>query len=213
MSRFTFKAALLGLFAAALFSGQAAFAAATPAAPKDFEKATFAAGCFWCVESAFEGLPGVTTVLSGYTGGASKDPTYEQTSEGNTGHAEAVEIIFDPKLVSYAKLLALFWANTDPTDLNKQFCDRGSQYRSAIFTHNPEQAALAAASKAKWQSDPLFAGKTIHTELNVSGDFYAAEEYHQDYAARNPIRYKYYRSGCGRDKQLKKVWGSAPAGH
>jgi len=213
MLRFTRLTGLLSFLATALLCTQAAFAAATPAAPKDFEKATFAAGCFWCVEAAFEGVAGVTNVISGYIGGASKNPTYEQTSEGNTGHAEAVEIVFNPKLVSYAKLLAIFWANTDPTDLNKQFCDRGSQYRSAIFTHNPEQAALAAASKAKWQMDPRFAGKTIHTELNVAGDFYAAEEYHQDYAARNPIRYKYYSSGCGRDKQLKKIWGVAKAGN
>ncbi len=213
MRPFSLKSVLVGLLSATLFASQLALATATPAAPKGFEKATFAAGCFWCVESAFEGLPGVTSVLSGYTGGQSKDPTYEQTSEGNTGHAEAVEIVFDPKIVTYAKLLDIFWANTDPTDLNKQFCDRGSQYRSAVFSHNPEQAAHAAASKAKWQIDPRFAGKTIHTELNLAGDFYAAEEYHQDYAARNPIRYKYYRSGCGRDKQLRKVWGSAPAGH
>ena len=198
------------LAAAALLCAQAVSASITQPAPKDFEKATFAAGCFWCVESAFEGLAGVSNVISGYIGGTTKDPTYEQTSAGNTGHAEAVEIIFNPKVVSYAKLLEIFWANTDPTDLNKQFCDRGNQYRSAIFTHNPEQAGLAAASKAKWQADSRFAGKTIHTELNVAGDFYVAEEYHQDYAARNPIRYKYYRSGCGRDRQLKKIWGAAP---
>ena len=213
MRQFSIKALLIALMSAALFASQAAVAAPTPAAPKGFEKATFAAGCFWCVESAFEGLPGVVSALSGYTGGQSKDPTYEQTSEGNTGHAEAVEIVFDPNIVSYAKLLDIFWANTDPTDSNKQFCDRGSQYRSAVFTHTPQQAALASASKAKWQADPRFTGKTIHTELNAAGDFYAAEEYHQDYAARNPVRYKYYRSGCGRDKQLKKVWGSAPAAH
>ena len=203
----------LAFLAGALLISQAVFAAPTPAAPANFEKATFAAGCFWCVESAFEGVAGVSSVLSGYTGGQTKDPTYEQTSGGTTGHAEAVEVIFDPKTISYAKLLEIFWANTDPTDLNKQFCDRGSQYRSAVFTHGPEQAKLAAASKAKWQADPLFSGKTIHTEVNVAGDFYAAEEYHQDYAARNPIRYRYYRSGCGRDKQLKKIWGVAPAGH
>jgi peptide-methionine (S)-S-oxide reductase len=204
----------IALFACiALFGALSVRAAPTPAAPAGLEKATFAAGCFWCAEAAFEGMKGVSSVVSGYTGGTTADPTYEQSNDGTTGHAEAIEIIFDPKVVSYAELLQVFWSNTDPTVKDQQFCDKGNQYRSAIFTHTPEQAKLAADSKAAWAKDARFAGKTIHTEVNVAGPFYLAEDYHQDYASRNSAKYKYYRWGCGRDKRLKQIWGAAPAAH
>lgn len=197
----------IALFALSAFS----FAAPTPAAPTGFEKATFAGGCFWCMETPFHGLSGVISAASGYTGGTVVDASYEQVSDGGTGHAESVEIVFDPKKISYAKLLEIFWANIDPTVANQQFCDRGSQYRSAIFTHTPAQAAAAAASKVKWQADKRFAGRTIYTEIKAASVFYAAEEYHQNYARKNPVRYKYYRWNCGRDQRLEKIWGSAPA--
>ncbi len=186
-------------------------AAATAAAPAGLEKATFAGGCFWCMETPFRGLAGVSSVASGYIGGNVVDATYEQVSDGGTGHAEAVEIVFDPKKISYAKLLEIFWANIDPTVDDQQFCDQGDQYRSAVFTHTPEQASAAAASKSKWQSDKRFAGRTIYTEINPASAFYAAEEYHQNYAQKNPSRYKYYRWSCGRDQRLEKIWGIAPA--
>ena len=209
MSRTSFFKPLLAiaLFALSAFSQ----AAPTPAAPTGLEKATFAGGCFWCMETPFHGLSGVTSATSGYTGGTVVDASYEQVSEGGTGHAESVEVVFDPKKISYAKLLEIFWANIDPTVANRQFCDHGNQYRSAIFTHTPEQAAAAAASKANWQADPRFAGRTIYTEITPASAFYAAEEYHQNYAQKNPVRYKYYRWNCGRDQRLEEIWGSAPA--
>ncbi len=206
------KTYLKSLIAFLLFAFSAvSFAAPTPAAPAGFEKATFAGGCFWCMETPFRGLAGVISVASGYIGGTVVDASYEQVSNGGTGHAEAVEIVFDPKKISYIKLLEIFWANIDPTVANQQFCDRGDQYRSAIFTHTPEQAAAAAASKAKWQADKRFAGRTIYTEIAPASAFYAAEEYHQNYAQKNPTRYKYYRWNCGRDQRLEAIWGSAPA--
>ena len=209
MSRITYLKSFiaLALFALSAFS----YAAATPAAPTGLEKATFAGGCFWCMETPFHGLPGVISAASGYTGGTVVDASYEQVSDGGTGHAESVEIVFDPKKISYAKLLEIFWANIDPTVANQQFCDRGDQYRSAIFTHTPAQAAAALASKAKWQADKRFAGRTIYTEIKPASAFYAAEEYHQNYAQKNPVRYKYYRWNCGRDQRLEEIWGSAPA--
>ncbi len=206
------KTYLKSLIAFALFVFSAvSFAAPTPAAPAGLEKATFAGGCFWCMETPFRGLAGVASVASGYIGGTVVDASYEQVSNGGTGHAEAVEVVFDPKKVSYGKLLEIYWANIDPTVANQQFCDRGDQYRSAIFTHTPEQAAAAAASKTKWQADKRFAGRTIYTEIAPASAFYAAEEYHQNYAQKNPTRYKYYRWNCGRDQRLKAIWGIAPA--
>ena len=197
----------IALFVFSAFS----YAAPTPAAPAGLAKATFAGGCFWCMETPFRGLAGVTRVASGYTGGSVVDATYKQVSNGGTGHAEAVEIVFDPKKITYAKLLEIFWANIDPTAADQQFCDQGDQYRSAIFTHDAAQAAAAAASKAKWQADKRFAGRTIYTQIVPASAFYAAEEYHQNYAQKNPRRYKYYRWNCGRDQRLEAIWGSAPA--
>lgn len=186
-------------------------AASTPATAAGLQKATFAGGCFWCMEPPFERLDGVVKVSAGYTGGELNNPSYEQVSAGGTGHAEAVEIVFDPGKVSYRKLLDVFWHNVDPTQQNRQFCDVGNQYRSAIFYHTPEQKRIALASEKKLQDSPRFAGKKIYTQVVQAGPFYAAEKYHQDYAKKNPVRYKFYRWNCGRDQRLEDVWGSAPA--
>jgi len=175
------------------------------------EKATFAGGCFWCMEAPFDKLPGVLSVTSGYSGGQVKHPTYEQVSAGGTGHAEAVQIVFDPSKTSYSRLLDTFWHNIDPTVAGRQFCDVGSQYRSAIFYHGEEQRRVALQSKAALEKNKPFRGAIV-TEISPAGEFYAAEEYHQHYYKKNPLRYKYYRNGCGRDRRLKELWGDA-AGH
>ncbi|HVF61949.1 MAG TPA: peptide-methionine (S)-S-oxide reductase MsrA [Thermoanaerobaculia bacterium] len=175
-----------------------------PAAARKLAKATFAGGCFWCMEPPFDPLPGVVSTTSGYIGGAKKNPTYEEVSSGGTGHAEAVEVLYDPAKVSYEKLLEVFWKNIDPTVANRQFCDVGEQYRSAIFTHGETQRRLAEASKRRLE--PRFRDG-IQTEIVPAGKFYPAEEYHQDYYTKNPIRYKLYRTGCGRDRRLEEVWG------
>lgn len=178
------------------------FAATTYAAS---EKATFAGGCFWCMEPPFEKLPGVFAVTSGYTGGRKHNPTYQEVSAGTTGHAEAVEIIYDPAIVSYKRLLDVFWHNIDPTAVNSQFCDSGNQYRSAIFFHSAEQARMAKESKSTIGKNGRFSAP-VATEIIEAGRFYPAEAYHQDYYRKNPLRYKYYRNGCGRDKRLKELW-------
>ena len=170
------------------------------------EKATFAGGCFWCMVPPFEKLDGVKEVISGYTGGYKDNPTYEEVSSGKTGHVEAIEVTFDPSKVSYEKLLDVFWRQIDPTDQGGQFVDRGSQYRSVIFFHNPEQKALAEKSKENLAKSGRFS-KPVVTEILPAGKFYRAEEYHQDYWKKNPIRYKFYRYNSGRDQFLKKAWG------
>jgi peptide-methionine (S)-S-oxide reductase len=175
------------------------------------EVATFAGGCFWCMEAPFDRLPGVVSVEVGYTGGSVKNPTYEQVSAGGTGHAESVRIVFDPANITYARLLEVFWRNIDPTVKDRQFCDVGRQYRSAIFYHGDEQRRQAEASKAALEKSKPFKGE-IMTEIVSAGVFYRAEEYHQNYYKKNPIRYRFYRGGCGRDARLKDLWGSA-AGH
>jgi peptide-methionine (S)-S-oxide reductase len=166
--------------------------------------ATFAGGCFWCMEPPFESLPGVVSVTSGYTGGAQADPSYEEVSAGTTGHAEAVEIVYDPARVSFEKLLEVFWRNIDPTVAGRQFCDVGSQYRSAVFVHDAAQRKAAEASRDAVQRR---LGVPVKTEIADAGRFYRAEEYHQDYAQKNPLRYRYYRHGCGRDARLRELWG------
>jgi peptide-methionine (S)-S-oxide reductase len=176
-----------------------------------FEKATFAGGCFWCMEAPFDKLPGVVSVTSGYTGGNLKNPTYKQVSDGGTGHAEAVQIVYDPARIGYARLLDVFWHNTDPTVVDRQFCDIGSQYRTGIFYHNDEQRQLALKSKEALEKSKPFKGPIV-TEVTKAGEFYPAEEYHQHYYKKNPIRYRYYRSSCGRDQRLNELWGDA-AGH
>ena len=176
-------------------------AGAASAAP--LAKATLAGGCFWCMEPPFEKLPGVVSVVSGYTGGTVPSPTYEQVSSGTTGHYEAVEITYDPTKVSYEKLLEVFWPNVDPTDGSGQFCDKGPQYRAAIFYRDDNQRKLAEASRDRLKAR----FPNIRTQILRAAPFYKAEEYHQDYYKKNPIRYKFYRSGCRRDARLAEVWG------
>jgi methionine-S-sulfoxide reductase len=170
------------------------------------EKAIFAGGCFWCMEAPFEKLPGVISVVSGYTGGVKENPTYEEVSSGETGHTEAVEIEYHPEKISYEKLLEVFWMNIDPTAVDRQFVDVGHQYRAAVFYLDDEQKRLAEESRAKLQKSGRF-NKPIVTEILQASVFYPAEGYHQDYYKNNPIRYKYYRHGSGRDQFLDSVWG------
>ena len=170
--------------------------------------ATFAGGCFWCMEPPFDVLDGVAATISGYIGGNTENPSYEQVSAGNTGHAEAVQVTYDPSKVSYEKLLEVFWQNVDPTTPDRQFCDRGSQYRTGIFYHNDAQKAAAQASKSKVDETKPFAEPVV-TEITAAGTFYPAEDYHQDYYKKNPLRYKFYRFNCGRDQRLEELWGSS----
>lgn len=168
--------------------------------------ATFAGGCFWCMEPPYDKIAGVSDTISGYTGGRGRNPTYEQVSSGGTGHYEALQVRYDPKKVTYEKLLDVFWMNIDPYDGAGQFCDRGSQYRSAIFYHDEEQRRLAEASKSALESSGKLKGR-IATMILPATTFYRAEEYHQNYYQENPVRYKLYRYGCGRDRRLKEIWG------
>jgi len=171
------------------------------------EKATFAGGCFWCMEPPYDKLDGVVSVTSGYTGGKKLNPNYKEVSAGGTGHAEVVQVVYDPSKVSYQKLLDVFWHNIDPTVVNRQFCDSGDQYRSGIFYHNDEQKSLALKSKVALEKIKSFKEPVV-TEISKAGEFYPAEDYHQKYYKKNPIRYKYYRNGCGRDQRLKELWGN-----
>ena len=169
------------------------------------EKATFAGGCFWCMEPSFKKLDGVTEVVSGYTGGQKENPTYEEVCSGRTGHVEAIQITYDSSKVMYAQLLDLFWRNIDPTDSIGQFADKGTQYKTAIFYQNEEQERLAEKSKQELEHSGKY-NRPIATEIRKAATFYPAEEYHQDYAAKNPERYQSYRSGSGRESYLKKMW-------
>jgi peptide-methionine (S)-S-oxide reductase len=182
--------------------------AQTAPAPKPAAtaKATFAGGCFWCMEEAYDKVPGVVSTVSGYMGGQTKNPTYEQVSSGRTGHAEVVQVEYDPAKVSYEKLLEAFWRNIDPTQKNAQFCDHGSQYRSAIFYHDDEQRRLAEASRAALAKSKPFKGEIV-TQIAKADVFYPAEAYHQDYHQKNPARYKFYKTGCGREARLEQLWG------
>jgi peptide-methionine (S)-S-oxide reductase len=173
----------------------------------ELAKATFGGGCFWCMEPPFDKLEGVISTTSGYTGGKLENPTYEQVSSGGTGHAEAVQVLYDPVKISYEKLLRVFWRNIDPLTANRQFCDAGSQYRSAIFYHNEKQKRLAEQSKHKLEDSGHF-DKPIVTEIVSAGEFYVAEDYHQDYYQKNALRYKIYRYACGRDQRLEDLWGN-----
>lgn len=166
--------------------------------------AIFAAGCFWCVEEAFDQVEGVISTTSGYTDGRTKNPTYEQVSSGGTGHTEALEVVYDPSKVSYEALLRTFWRNVDAVDSGGQFCDRGSQYRAGIYVNSPEQRQLAEASKKSVAAE---LGKPIATEINDATAFYKAEDYHQDYYKKNPVRYKFYKWNCGRAQRLEELWG------
>jgi peptide-methionine (S)-S-oxide reductase len=190
------------------------FGVVTPAAPAGLAKATFAGGCFWCMEQPFDELPGVIATTSGYTGGPQKKPTYQEVSGNGTDHIESVEILYDPAKITYAKLLEVFWRNVDPTVKNAQFCDHGSHYRTAIFTHDAAQAKLAQESKETLlknqpygSAKPIGVNGKVVTELLPAAAFWPAEDYHQDYYVKNPLRYKYYRNGCGRDARLQQLWG------
>ena len=213
------KAAPAVLFAAAVAAVAALSMTPTIAGEKDpaplpeleggQAEAVFAGGCFWCMESPFDKLDGVSSTTSGYIGGEVDNPTYGQVSAGGTGHAEAVRVVYDPSKVSYEKLLSVFWHNVDPFDERGQFCDKGDQYRSAVFVATPEERAAAKAS-VKAVAEELaakFPGREIATTIEDSARFWPAEVYHQDYKAKNPVRYQYYRLGCGRDNRLVDVWG------
>ena len=185
-------------------AGTAQAAAAPASTAAGSATAIFAGGCFWCTESDFEKLPGVITAESGYTGGKVVNPGYKDVSAGTTGHTEAVRVTYDPKLVSYARLVEYFWRTIDPTVKDRQFCDVGSQYRSGIYWQNEAERKIAEASRDALLKSGRF--KTIHTEIIAASQFWPAEEYHQDYYKKNPIRYQYYRTGCGRDARLREVW-------
>lgn len=182
----------------------------TSASHAEEQTATFAGGCFWCSESDFEKLDGVITVTSGYIGGHLKNPTYKQVSSGKSGHTEGVQIIFDSQMISYATLLEHFWKSIDPIDDGGQFCDRGQQYRSEIFYHSEEQQQAAEKSRETLDGSGEL-GVPVATKITAASIFYAAEDYHQDYYLKNPLRYNYYRWGCGRDKRLEALWGKAKA--
>jgi len=203
MRRFILTAAIV--VAGFVFVPRAQPTSAQASDPR-YEKATFAGGCFWCMEPPFDELPGVISTTSGYTGGQKKNPTYEEVSAGGTGHAESVEIVFDPAKVTYQQLLDVFWKNIDPLTPDRQFCDVGSQYRPAIFYHSEEQKRLALASKKAIEDSGRFK-QPIVTEIVAASPFYRAEEYHQDYYKKNPIRFKYYKFGCGRARRLEQLWG------
>ena len=192
--------------------GATAVAPAAAQANGPTAKAIFAGGCFWCVESDFDKLPGVLATISGYTGGKTANPSYEDVSSNVTGHAEAVQIEFDPTRITYEQLVEHFWRTIDPTTQDRQFCDVGSPYRSAIFTLDAQQMRIAQASRAALEKSKPFSAPIV-TELVAADTFYPAEEYHQDYYLKNPVRYNYYRSGCGRDARLKQLWGDAAPAH
>ncbi len=201
------RGAVLG---AVLLAAAGASAAMTDAKPgtdgRTLAKATFAGGCFWCMEEALDKVPGVVSTTSGYSGGRTKHPTYEDVSAGGTGHAEAVEILYDPATVTYAAILDVFWRNIDPTTPDRQFCDRGNQYRAAIFYHDETQKRLAEGSKNALAQSKSFTD-TIATEIVPAAAFYPAEEYHQNFYEKNPIQYRVYKYNCGRAQRLQELWG------
>jgi peptide-methionine (S)-S-oxide reductase len=194
-----------GVGVASVWAQRSATAPAPPARAATTATAVFAGGCFWCTESDFDHIPGVIQTLSGYTGGRLANPTYEQVSAGGTGHIEAVRVVYDPRRVSYATLVQRFFRTIDPVDAGGQFCDRGDQYRSAIFVANAAERRIAEAAKAQAARQ---LGRPIATQILPRGIFYRAEEYHQDYYTRNPLRYRFYRWNCGRQQRLDQLWGS-----
>ncbi|MFN3201332.1 MAG: peptide-methionine (S)-S-oxide reductase MsrA [Bradymonadia bacterium] len=218
---------LLTAFAALVFTGCSTSTEAAPSSqpgvgsapskalsdtpPAGMEIATFAGGCFWCMEGPFDAIEGVQETLSGYTDGHKLNPTYKEVSAGYTGHTEAIRVIFDPKKVTYAQLVEIFWHNIDPTTENRQFCDAGTQYRTGIYYHSAEQKRIAEASKAKLVAAKTLPGAVV-TPVKAANPFYAAEDYHQDFYKKNPTHYQRYRRGCGRDARLKELWGES-AGH
>ncbi|HVS12692.1 MAG TPA: peptide-methionine (S)-S-oxide reductase MsrA [Thermoanaerobaculia bacterium] len=213
MRRLATLALLATIQAACVGAPQASAAAGAteraPPPPAGLAVATFAGGCFWCMEPPFDEREGVVSTTSGYTGGAVAAPSYEQVSAGRTGHAEAVRVVYDPQRVGYAELLDVFWRNVDPLVADRQFCDVGSQYRPAIYAHDEEQRRRAEQSKRELAASGRFA-RPIVVEIADAGPFWIAEEYHQDYAEKNPLRYKLYRTGCGRDRRLDQLWSEPP---
>jgi peptide-methionine (S)-S-oxide reductase len=197
---------ILSLIAAATLAAVSGPATAQTGGTPQPQLATFAGGCFWCMESPFDKLDGVVSVTAGYTGGTKANPTYEQVSAGSTGHAESVQLKYDPAKIGYPKLLDVFWHNVDPVTSDAQFCDHGHQYRSAIFYHDEEQKRLAEASKAELAKSGRFK-QPIVTEVVPAAMFWPAEDYHQHYYLKNPLRYKFYRTSCGRDRRLEELWG------
>jgi peptide-methionine (S)-S-oxide reductase len=195
--------AVIGFVVAA--SGTVGAQAPTGPAPAQQATAVFAGGCFWCTEADFDKVPGVIGTTSGYIGGKTANPSYEQVSAGTTGHAEAVQVVYDPSKVSYEKLLDVFWRSIDPLVKDQQFCDHGDQYRSAIFYGNDQEKQLAETSRQAVEAK--FKPRTVFTQIVPAGPFYKAEEYHQDYYVKNPVRYKFYRYNCGRDQRLEQIWG------
>jgi peptide-methionine (S)-S-oxide reductase len=200
------------LFHAALMALALVAAHAGAQAPKDPPPgkalATFAGGCFWCMEPPYDKLDGVVSTTSGYMGGTKKFPTYGEVTSGSTGHTEVVQVVYDPAKVSYEKLLDVYWHNIDPTVTDRQFCDVGSQYRTAIFVHTEDQRKAADKSKDQVAKTKPFKEQIV-TPIVAAGEFWPAEDYHQDYYVKNPVRYTYYRTGCGRDARLKSLWGAA----
>ena len=196
---------LLALASLLLATAANAATPPVPAATPGRATAIFAGGCFWCIEKDFEKLPGVIEVESGYTAGKTANPSYEQVSAGGTGHAEAVRVIYDPLKVTYPQLVDYFWRHIDPTVKDRQFCDVGTQYRSGIYWQNEAERKTAEASREALLKSGRF--KTIHTELAPASTFWLAEDYHQDYYKKNPLRYNYYRKSCGRDARVEEVWG------
>ncbi len=204
---------IIAVLAAAILAGPAAIVrAVSPEATGQTAIATFAGGCFWCMQPPFDKTPGVIKTTVGYTGGHVDNPTYEQVSAGGTGHAESIQIEYDPSRVSYEQLLQIFWHNVDPTVRDRQFCDEGHQYRTAIFYHDEAQREAAERSKAALEASGKLPGPVV-TEIVPATTFWPAEKYHQEYYKKNPIRYKYYRWGCGRDKRLEELWGDEAGGH
>ncbi len=216
-SRFYFPMIALAVIAFVIFcapkpGGADSQPVAAAPAVAGTERAIFAGGCFWCMEPPYDKLDGVISTTSGYTGGKESDPTYRDVSAGKTGHTEAVEVVFDPKKVSYEKLLEVYWVNVDPTVLDRQFCDRGPHYRPEIFTTSAEQKAAALASLASIKASKPFDAPIV-VPITDATRFYPAETYHQDYYQKNPVRYKLYRGGCGRDSRLKELWGDKAGGN
>ena len=211
MNRFAFSivAACLALVAAAgpARGGADVVAASSSTAPAAADTALFAGGCFWCMETAFEGRPGVRAAVSGYSGGHKSNPTYEEVGAHTTGHLETVAILYDAKTISYEQLLDLFWHSIDPTQGDGQFCDRGESYRSAIFWRTEAQRQAALASKQALEKSGVLRGRPIVTTIAKAGPFWPAEEYHQDFYRKDPKRYREYREGCGRDRRLRALWG------
>ena len=193
-------------FIAAAVLAASATSGVLAATDDELATATFAGGCFWCVESDFDTVPGVVETISGYTGGTADNPSYKQVTAGGTGHREAVQIRYDPKQVSYERLLHIFWRSVDPTDGGGQFCDRGESYQTAIFVGNEEERRLAEASREMLEQSMVLDAPVI-TPIEPAGEFYPAEDYHQDYYTKNPVRYRFYRFSCGRDSQVQQVWG------